>query len=88
VAVVKKKPAQKTKPPQKTPAGKGKPLQVHKKPAGNPPAKKQKQQTEAENVNEAMELARRELDDDLPPSGLLDFGDLYDDDSRPPAAAP
>ena len=83
-AEVKKKPAQQTKPP----AGKGKPLPVHKKPAGHPPAKKQKQQSDAENVNYAMELARRELDDDLPPSQLLDFGDLRDDGSRPTEAAP
>ena len=83
-AEVKKKPAQQTK----TPAGKGKPLPVHKKPAGHPPAKKQKQQSDAENVNYAMELARRELDDDLPPSQLLDFGDLRDDGSRPTEAAP
>ena len=83
--MVEKKPAQKTQPPQKTPAGKGKPLQVQKKPAGNPPAKRPKQQSELEMVNEAMENARKELDDDLPPGGFFDFGDPCDDDSRPPA---
>jgi hypothetical protein len=87
-AEVKQNPAQKTKPPQKRPAGKDKPLPVHKKPAGNPPAKRQKQQPDSENINEAMELARQELDDDPPPSGLLEFGDLYDDGSRPAEAAP
>jgi hypothetical protein len=74
------KPAHK-KPAQKRPAGKDNPL-----PAGNPPAKKQKQHVVP--VNEAMELARRELDDHPPPSCLFDFGPLYDDASRPAEAAP
>jgi hypothetical protein len=85
---VKKKPAQKTKPAQKRPAGKDNPLPVHNTPAGNPPAKRQKQHEEMVPVNEAMELARRELDDHPPPSGLLEFGNLYDDGSRPAEAAP
>jgi hypothetical protein len=84
----KQTPAPKKKPAQKRPAGKDNPLPVHNTPAGNPPAKRQKQDEEKAMVNEAMELARRELDDHPPPSGLLEFGNLYDDGSRPAEAAP